>query len=88
VVSRKAASSLLTRMPSVKWTDVIAGSSKILDLGLKLLTGHEADKDFGVFLTTHRHFQFRRTLTAPPLLAFRLSSARQSNLSCYRVDPI
>ena len=52
---------------------VTPGTSKVLDFGLKLLTGNDAKKDFGnrrelVLPMTRRHFTFEQTLTGPPLL--------------------
>lgn len=59
--------------PSGRFIFVTPGTSKVLDLGLKLLTGNDAEKDFSgrrqiVIPTTRKYFQFRRTLTAPPLI--------------------
>jgi SAM-dependent methyltransferase len=52
---------------------VTPGSSPVLDLGLKLLTGNDAKKDFGgrreiVLPVTRRHFLFERALSSPPLI--------------------
>lgn len=52
---------------------VTPGTSPVLDLGLKLLTGNDAKKDFGnrreiVLPATRKHFAFEKTLTAPWLL--------------------
>jgi ubiquinone/menaquinone biosynthesis C-methylase UbiE len=59
--------------PRGRFIFVTPGTSKVLDLGLKLLTGNDAEKDFAgrrqiVIPTMHKYFQFRRTLTAPPLI--------------------
>jgi ubiquinone/menaquinone biosynthesis C-methylase UbiE len=59
--------------PQGRFIFVTPGASKVLDFGLKLLTGHEAEKDFRgrrqiVIPTMHKYFQFTRTLTAPPLI--------------------
>jgi ubiquinone/menaquinone biosynthesis C-methylase UbiE len=68
--------------PKGRFIFVTPGSSKVLDFGLKLLTGHEAENDFRgrrqiVIPTTRRYFQFRRTLVAPPIIGnlLRLYSA-------------
>jgi len=59
--------------PNGRFIFVTPGTSKVLDFGLKLLTGNDAEKDFAgrrqiVIPTTRKYFQFRRTLTAPPLI--------------------
>jgi ubiquinone/menaquinone biosynthesis C-methylase UbiE len=59
--------------PTGRLIFVTPGTSKILDVGLKLITGNDAQKDFAgrrqvVLPTAHKYFQFMRTLTAPPLI--------------------
>ena len=59
--------------PGGSFLFVTPGSSPILDLGLKILTGNDAKKDFGkrreiVVPTMERHFRFERKMTAPALL--------------------
>jgi ubiquinone/menaquinone biosynthesis C-methylase UbiE len=59
--------------PDGRFFFVTPGTSPILDMGLKLLTGNDAKKDFGnrreiVLPVTRRYFAFEWTLTAPPLL--------------------
>jgi ubiquinone/menaquinone biosynthesis C-methylase UbiE len=59
--------------PGGHFVFVTPGTSPILDLGLKLLTGNDAKKDFGnrreiVLPVTRKHFAFEKTLTAPWLV--------------------
>jgi ubiquinone/menaquinone biosynthesis C-methylase UbiE len=63
--------------PEGRFVFVTPGTSPILDLGLKLLTGNDAKKDFGnrreiVLPVTRKHFRFDKTLTAPPLVGWVL----------------
>ena len=59
--------------PDGRFIFVTPGTSPVLDLGLKLLTGNDAKKDFGnrreiVLPVTRKHFAFEETLTAPWLV--------------------
>jgi ubiquinone/menaquinone biosynthesis C-methylase UbiE len=59
--------------PSGRFIFVTPGTSRVLDVGLKLITGHDAKGDFAgrrqfIIPTAHKYFQFGRTITAPPLI--------------------
>jgi ubiquinone/menaquinone biosynthesis C-methylase UbiE len=59
--------------PDGRFFFVTPGTSPILDLGLRLLTGNDAKKDFGnrreiVLPVARKHFVFEKTLTAPMLV--------------------
>jgi len=59
--------------PDGRFYFVTPGISKALDVGLKLLTGNDANRDFGnrrelVLPITMRHFTFEQTVTRPPVL--------------------
>jgi len=59
--------------PDGRFIFVTPGTSPVLDLGLKLLTGNDAKKDFGnrreiVLPMTRKHFAFEKMLTAPWLV--------------------
>jgi ubiquinone/menaquinone biosynthesis C-methylase UbiE len=59
--------------PGGRFIFVTPGTSKVLDLGLKLLTGNDAEKDFAgrrqiVIPTAKKYFHFKRTSTAPPII--------------------
>ena len=66
---------------------VTPGSSPIMDLGLRILTGNDPQEDFGnrrqaVVPTLLRHFVLQRTLTFPPFggsLARLYTALRLSN---------